>query len=118
MIEKPEVKIKQIRELKNLTQEYVAVQLGLSTRAYSRIEQGETELTIKRLNEICQILEIDPLQLIDFDAKRIFSVTGCTGNNGVGAIYNSFPEEKFHLIELRLQRLEEQIRLIRISSGN
>ena len=48
MITSPEIKIKQIRELKNITQEYVATQLGLTTRAYSKIESGETQLTINR----------------------------------------------------------------------
>jgi transcriptional regulator with XRE-family HTH domain len=37
MIQQPEIKLKQLRELKNFTQEYVAQQLGLSTRAYSKI---------------------------------------------------------------------------------
>lgn len=48
MIQQAETKIKQIRELKNFTQEYVAQKLGLSTRAYSKIESGETQLTINR----------------------------------------------------------------------
>jgi transcriptional regulator with XRE-family HTH domain len=40
MIQQAEVKIKQIRELKNITQEYVAQKLGLSTRAYSKLKIG------------------------------------------------------------------------------
>ena len=58
MIDHPEIKIKQLRELKNFTQEYMAQQLGLTTRAYSKIETGETQLTINRLNEISKILII------------------------------------------------------------
>jgi transcriptional regulator with XRE-family HTH domain len=41
MITSPETKIKQIRELKNFTQEHIATELGLSIRAYSKIESGE-----------------------------------------------------------------------------
>ena len=44
MITSPETKIRQIRELKNLTQEHIATQLNLTTRAYSKIETGETQL--------------------------------------------------------------------------
>jgi transcriptional regulator with XRE-family HTH domain len=58
MIEQPEVKIKQIRELKNFTQEYVAQKLGLSTRAYSKIETGETQLTINRFLTIANRMGI------------------------------------------------------------
>jgi transcriptional regulator with XRE-family HTH domain len=41
MILQPEIKIKQIRELKNVSQEFVANKLGLSISAYSKIETGE-----------------------------------------------------------------------------
>ena len=41
MFQHPEIKIKQIRELKNLTQEHISNQLGLSVRAYSKIEPGK-----------------------------------------------------------------------------
>ena len=57
MIVNTEQKLKQLRELKNYTQEFVAAQMGLTTRAYSKIESGDTKLTINRLNEISKILE-------------------------------------------------------------
>ncbi|MBM3186512.1 MAG: helix-turn-helix transcriptional regulator [Bacteroidetes bacterium] len=49
MIRHDEIKIKQLRQLKNFTQEYMERQLGLITRAYSKIVGGETQLTIYRL---------------------------------------------------------------------
>ena len=49
MIENPEVKIKQAREVKRISQDFVATKLGISTRAYSKIETGETQLPISRL---------------------------------------------------------------------
>ncbi len=66
MIEHPEVKIKQAREIKKISQEYIATQLGISTRAYSKLETGETQLTIQRFNEICTILEVDPIKVLGF----------------------------------------------------
>ena len=69
MILQPEQKLKQIRELKNLSQEYIANQLGLSVRAYSKIETGETQLTINRLNEISRIMGVDPIEVLGFDDK-------------------------------------------------
>ena len=70
MILQPEQKLKQIRELKNLSQEYIANQLGLSVRAYSKIETGETQLTINRLNEISRIMGVDPIEVLGFDEKQ------------------------------------------------
>ena len=80
MIENPEVKIKQAREVKRISQDFVATKLGISTRAYSKIETGETQLTISRLNEICTILEVDPMKVLGFDDKKVFNIN----NNSTG----------------------------------
>ncbi len=112
MIEQAEIKIKQIRELKNFTQEYVAQKLGLSTRAYSKIETGETQLTINRLNEISKVLEMEPMQLLGFDDKKIFNINNSTGNNGYNNIF--FPEKLVQQYEETIQALKEQIQLLKL----
>ncbi|KAB1063139.1 helix-turn-helix domain-containing protein [Salibacter halophilus] len=66
-------KLKHIRELKNYSQEYMAKELGISTRAYSKIESEETQLTIKRLNEISEVVDIDPQEILGFDSKFVFN---------------------------------------------
>jgi transcriptional regulator with XRE-family HTH domain len=76
LIQSPEYKIRKIREIRNYSQEYLAQCLNLSVRAYSKIETGETQLTIKRLNEISQVLEVTPLQILGFDEKQLFSLHG------------------------------------------
>ena len=112
MIQQPEIKIKQIRELKNFTQEYVAQQLGLSTRAYSKIETGETQLTINRLNEISSILEVQPMEVLGFDDKKIFNISHSTGNNGY---YNiMYPEKLIQQYEETIQALKEQIAVMKL----
>ncbi len=112
MIQQPEIKIKQIRELKNLTQEYVAQQLGLSTRAYSKIATGETQLTINRLNEISNILGITPVEVLGFDDKQIFNINHSTGNNGLN--YINFPEKLIEQYETTIQSLKEQIEIMKL----
>lgn len=112
MIEQAETKIKQIRELKNFTQEYVAQKLGLSTRAYSKIETGETQLTINRLNEISKVLEMEPMQLLGFDDKKIFNINNSSGNNGYNNIF--FPEKLVQQYEETILALKEQIQLLKL----
>ncbi len=107
MIDAPEIKIKQIRELKNFTQEYVASQLGLSTRAYSKIEAGETQLTINRLNEISAILGIQPLEVLGFDHKQIFNNCKQEGNIGINHI--NIPDKLIQQYEKTIQLLEDQV---------
>ncbi len=115
MIEQPEIKIKQIRELKNFTQEYVAQKLGLSTRAYSKIETGETQLTINRLNEISKVLEMNPVEVLGFDDKKIFNINNSTGNNGYNNIF--FPDKLVQQYEETIQALKEQIQLLKLLQG-
>jgi transcriptional regulator with XRE-family HTH domain len=50
---------------KNFSQEYMAFRLGISQKAYSKIEAGVTKLTVERLSEIATILEINIVCLIE-----------------------------------------------------
>ena len=72
MLEKVNGKIRQIRELKNYSQEFIAKELNISIRAYSKIENGDTQLTIKRLNEISKILGVTPHEILGFNADIMF----------------------------------------------
>lgn len=112
MIQQAETKIKQIRELKNFTQEYVAQKLGLSTRAYSKIETGETQLTINRLNEISSILEVQPMEVLGFDDKKIFNFYNSSDINNVKNI--NMPEKLIQQYEETIQSLKEQIQLLKL----
>ena len=111
MFQHPEIKIKQIRELKNLTQEYVSSQLGLSVRAYSKIESGETQLTINRLKEISSILKIDPIEILGFNVKSIFNIHH---NSDVNSNYNNYPDKLIQQYEETIQSLKEQIALMKL----
>jgi transcriptional regulator with XRE-family HTH domain len=59
-------KIRHIRELKELKQEYVARQLNLSVTAYGNIERNETDITFRRLEEIAHILAISSITILGF----------------------------------------------------
>jgi transcriptional regulator with XRE-family HTH domain len=114
MITSPEIKIKQIRELKNLTQEHVATQLGLTTRAYSKIEAGETQLTINRLNEISTILGVQPLEVLGFDDKQIFNNCKQEGNqNTIGTANFYLPDKLIQQYEKTIQVLEDEVSLLK-----
>jgi transcriptional regulator with XRE-family HTH domain len=51
-------KIRKVRELKGLKQEYVANQLGMSVTAYENIESDDSSLTFDRLEQIAAVLEV------------------------------------------------------------
>jgi transcriptional regulator with XRE-family HTH domain len=56
--------IRDKRELKGLSQETVARRLYMTKTAYGKIERGQTELTVKRLIEICDILGLNHVDLL------------------------------------------------------
>lgn len=73
------INIRRIRESKDYTQDYLAVKLNISQNAYSKIELGYTKITVERLFQIAQILEVDPVALINFsdeEQTRLLQVSG------------------------------------------
>ena len=63
--------IRKIREFRNYTQEYLAMKLGISQNAYSKIELGYTRLTLERLIQIAQILGVDVVDLINENSEDL-----------------------------------------------
>ncbi|MGQ3013024.1 MAG: helix-turn-helix domain-containing protein [Flavobacteriales bacterium] len=68
--------IRRVRELRNLTQGAVARQLGLTTAAYSNIERGQTEVTLKRLYELAGIFNTDVDSLIHMTEDQVARYLG------------------------------------------
>jgi transcriptional regulator with XRE-family HTH domain len=66
--------IRKIRELRNYTQDYLAAKLKISQNAYSKIELGYSNITLNRLIEIAEILEIDLTDLICDDSEDVIKL--------------------------------------------
>lgn len=58
------VKITELRKQKKLSQVETAELLGISQNAYSRIERGETRLTIDRIKQIATLFKVPYIELI------------------------------------------------------
>lgn len=56
--------LRNLREQRAYTQSFIAEKLGVSIRAYSKIERGETQLTLERLYQICSILDISVIEFL------------------------------------------------------
>jgi len=57
-------KIRLKRLEKQLSQENMAFELDISQAAYSKIELGQTKLSIPRIFEIAEILEVSPYSFL------------------------------------------------------
>jgi transcriptional regulator with XRE-family HTH domain len=77
--------IRTFRELKNLSQEYMAEALGLTQGTLSRIENGQTSVKMDRLQLIADFLEVDLSTLLaannfNFTFNSITSQSGYINN--------------------------------------
>ena len=66
------INIRKIRELKNLTREYVAEELKMSMSGYGKIERGEVDLTVSRLIQIAKVLDVSIEFIFKFDVSVFF----------------------------------------------
>ncbi|HEY4195930.1 MAG TPA: helix-turn-helix transcriptional regulator, partial [Mucilaginibacter sp.] len=57
-------KIRVRRLTKNYSQEYMAFMLEISQAAYSKLERDETNISLRRIYEIAEILEMSPFELM------------------------------------------------------
>jgi len=72
-IKKVAANIRKIREYRNYTQDYLAAKLRISQNAYSKIELGHTRITVDRLFHVADILEVDPIVILNCDESEYFS---------------------------------------------
>ncbi len=52
------------RKQKGLSQEYMAQQLGVNASNYSKLERGETRITVERLFQIARVLSVEVERLL------------------------------------------------------
>jgi transcriptional regulator with XRE-family HTH domain len=63
--------LKHIRELKNLTREHVAYELNMSSSGYGKIERGEVDLTLSKLQKIATIFGVSTEFIFKFNAADL-----------------------------------------------
>ena len=59
--------------LRNFTQQHLADKLDISQNAYSKIENGTTKLTIDRLEQIANLLDV-PIESVLSNEKQVFNL--------------------------------------------
>ena len=64
-------RIKKIRNLRGVKQEYIALQMGMSQSTYSNIENGNQKLTFEVIGKIANTLNVSINQLTDKDTQII-----------------------------------------------
>lgn len=88
------VRLKQARIDKKITQQDLAEKLGVSVPYVSRIERGSTNINLKRLSEICALLEISEGEILSGASSESSSYL----NTAFSDLLKNCPAEKIDLI--------------------
>ena len=76
-------RIRELRDILDLTAEDVATNIGVSTEEYLAYENGEKEIPISLLYKVASIFKVDPTVLMTGDVPRMDDYTVVRGGNGV-----------------------------------
>lgn len=99
-------KLKTLRQNKNYSQEFVADSLHMSQSAYARMENGKSNSWATHINQICELYEIKPEELLKQDT--IIVNQNQQGGNGA-FIINQISEKLIEQYELRIKEKDQQI---------
>jgi transcriptional regulator with XRE-family HTH domain len=106
-------KIKKLRELKNLTQEYVASAIGISQGAYSRLELGESEINFSRLEKISVVLHMKPEEIIAFNDKALLDIISNEPEKELASTKIAMTEGEKQLYIQQIELLKEEVHYLK-----
>jgi len=114
--------IKKIREEKGISQEYMAMELGISQSTYTKVERGEVNLYVDRLLKIADILDVGLSKIFNESTSKIFNVNSndsSTNTNQVQVVENLYNDNKEiinklqNILEEENKHLKEEIVFLR-----
>lgn len=96
-------KIRLFREARAWTQEQMAEKLGLSPSGYAKLERGQTQLHLSRLQELADIFGIDPIELLQSnESNLVCQITEGDNNQG----HNYYCGDQSLVMEVEKLRLQ------------
>ena len=87
----------------------MADDLDLSLSGYAKLERGEIDITISRVNQIASLLGVDVSQLLNFDASQIFNLNNNQLVQGVGTKANTVHYHTDEYLVKYVKVLEQEV---------
>ena len=102
--------IRHFREMKNLTQSYMAERLDIDVKTYSKIEKGDGKITVDIIDKIAEILETSFDLITRFDSSVFFNISEMKDSSIVGYNNNFYASQEIALIKKRIEDIEKKIK--------
>lgn len=99
-------RIRQLRVLKGISQEYIAEELGITQPSYARLEVEDSRINIERLKLIANILDVSITEL--FNEEPLSSVKDLATKSDKSSI-----EEAIDINSEHVKFLKEEILFLR-----
>lgn len=87
-------RIHKARKDKNITQEVLAEKMNVSVAFLSRVERGNTEINLKRISQICEILDVTEGYILNGTSSTSKSYL----DNDFSTLLKNCPKNKLKLI--------------------
>jgi len=98
-------KIRRIREIKGIKQDFLAIELGVSQQAISKIEQSE-EVEDVTLDRISKVLGVNSEAIKSYNEEAVINIISSTLHDNAGSI-NTSCTLNFNPIDKLLEVVEE-----------
>lgn len=93
----------------------MAERLFITQRAYSDIENNKTKLDLDRLENLGEIFDLNPLDILTFDEKQVFnncSLSASANNYSTINFQDNFENER-QSYQQQIKHLEEEVVFLR-----
>jgi len=101
-----------LREANGYTQEYIASELGINQNTYSKLESGQTRLTVDRVKKLAELYKVNPEYFFSEELPIITYNNGPNSHSNSGVIENYNDQGDERIKDLFQQLLGEKDRII------
>lgn len=102
-------KLKVMRLCKGWSQEEMAEKLGYSANGYAKVERGETDIKVDRLEKIAGAIGMDLQQLLNLNDKNVFNVIENNGSVANILLTETQCAHELEKLRLLLQERDKEI---------
>jgi len=99
-------RIKKLREERNIKQEYIADEMGITQSSYGRLEKDDNRLTATKLIQIAEVLNVSISMLFGEKAQNV--ILDNKGDNAQAHIGTLVQQDKAHI-----ESLKDEIKFLR-----
>ena len=86
-------KIRVLRETKGLSQDNIAIELGITQPSYARLEKDDERININRLIHIAKVLKTTVSELVDEKSQKVINQQNSENASAyVDSVINSYKD--------------------------